>query len=395
VTQSVHILDACRTPIGKAGGVLAATRPDDLTAQVLTNLVSRNPWLDPATVDEVFWGAANQAGEDNRNVARMGSLLAGLPVEVPGVTVNRLCGSGMQAVISAMHAMRAGEADLCLAGGVESMTRAPFVLPRAESAYPRTAEIADTRLGWRLVNPAMDELYPTISLGETAEIVAERHGIDRTRQDQLALTSHLRAAEAQRRGAFDDQMIAVVAGDGVITVDEGVRPDATLDGLARLRPVFRADGTVTAGNSSQLSDGAAGLLLATDSAVPAETRPLGRVLAGATVGVHPHVMGLGPIPAVRRLLARTGLTVADVDLWEINEAFASQAAAVIDELGLQEDRVNVNGGAIALGHPLGCSGARLVGALVHELRHRGDRYGVASMCIGVGQGIAVLVETDA
>ncbi len=392
--SAVFAVDACRTPVGKVKGSLAGVRPDHLTADVIRALIARNSWLDPAQVDDVYWGAANQAGEDNRNVARMGVLLAGLPVQIPGATVNRLCGSGMEAIADAARAIAAGEADICLAGGTESMTRAPFVLPRAAEPFPRDAGVADTRLGWRLVSPLMQQLYPPVSLGETAENVAERYGVDRDRQDRFALRSHERAARAAAAGVLAEEIIPVTTPGGEVTADEGIRPDLTLDDLAARKPAFRAGGTVTGGNSSPLNDGAAGLLLMSErAAAAAGIQPLARYAGTAAAGVHPDFMGIGPVPATTRLLARAGWQADDLGLVEVNEAFAAQALAVIDELKLDPDLVNVNGGAIAIGHPLGCSGARITTTLLHELRRRGVSRAAATMCIGVGQGIATLWET--
>ena len=390
---AVFAVDACRTPIGKIKGALAGVRPDHLTAEVLQALLRRNDWLDPASVDDVYWGAANQAGEDNRNVARMGVLLAGLPVEVPGATVNRLCGSGMEAIASAARAIAAGELDICIAGGTESMTRAPFVLPRADSPFPREAGLADTRLGWRLVSPRMAELYPPVSLGETAENVADRYGVDRARQDEFALASHRKAAAAASAGRFGAEIVPVTTDDGEVTADEGIKPGLTLEELAAKRPAFRKNGTVTGGNSSPLNDGAAGLLLMSEQAAAAAgAQPLARYVGTAAAGVHPDYMGIGPVPAMTKVLARNGWAIDDLDLAEVNEAFAAQAVAVLDELKLDPARVNVNGGAIAIGHPLGCSGARITTTLLHERQRRGAARAAASMCIGVGQGIATLWE---
>ncbi|MHB1592731.1 MAG: thiolase family protein [Streptosporangiaceae bacterium] len=390
---AVYAVDACRTPIGKVKGVLAQVRPDHLTADVIEALLRRNPWLDPAAIDDVYWGAANQAGEDNRNVARMGVLLAGLPVEVPGATVNRLCGSGMEAISSAARAIAAGDADICLAGGAESMTRAPFVLPRAEQVFPRDAGLADTRLGWRLVSPRMAELYPPISLGETAENVADRYQVSRDRQDEFALRSHQLAAAARDAGRFDAEIIPVRTTAGTVSTDEGIKPGLTRADLSGLRPAFRPGGTVTGGNSSPLNDGAAGLLLMSERALAAAgVTPMARYVASSAAGVHPDFMGIGPVPAMTRVLGRSGWKLDEIDLLEVNEAFAAQALAVLDQLGCDPDLVNVNGGAIAIGHPLGCSGARITTTLLHELRRRGDRRGAATMCIGVGQGIASLWE---
>ena len=391
--SAVFAVDACRTPIGKIKGALAGVRPDHLTADVISALLARNSWLDPQSIDDVYWGAANQAGEDNRNVARMGVLLAGLPVEVPGATVNRLCGSGMEAICSAARAIAAGDADICIAGGTESMTRAPFVLPRPSEVFPRDAGLADTRLGWRLVSPKMAEMYPPITLGETAENVADKYGVDRARQDAFALRSHQQAAAAADAGRFGAEIVAVQTPAGPVTADEGIRADLTADELAAKRPAFRAGGSVTGGNSSPLNDGAAGLLLMSQRALAAVgAAPLARYAGAASAGVHPDYMGIGPVPAMTKALHRTGWQLGELSLVEVNEAFAAQAVAVIDQLKLDEDLVNVNGGAIAIGHPLGCSGARITTTLLHEMRRRGGGRGAATMCIGVGQGIASLWE---
>jgi 3-oxoadipyl-CoA thiolase len=393
------ILDALRTPIGRYGGVLASVRPDDLAAHVLRAAVERNE-LDPSSIDEVYMGCANQAGEDNRNVARMASLLAGLPVEVPGATVNRLCASGLDAVIQGSRQLKVGEADLVLAGGVESMTRAPLVMLKPERGYPRgNVELVDTTLGWRLVNPNMK--HSTESMGETGENVAERYGVSREDQDAFALESHKRALAAAESGRLDDEIVTVDVpqpkGDPVtVHADEGPRPDTTLERLAKLKPIFREGGTVTAGNSSSLNDGAACLVLASEERAKALGRePLARIVATGSAGVDPAYMGIGPVPATRKALERAGLTVDDLDLVELNEAFASQVLASMRELGLDHDKLNVNGGAIAIGHPLGCSGARLLGTLAHELRRRGGRFGLATLCIGVGQGLACVIENPA
>jgi 3-oxoadipyl-CoA thiolase len=396
--REAWIIDAVRTPIGRYGGALASVRPDDLAAIVIRAVVERTG-IDPAVVEDVILGCANQAGEDNRNVARMAALLAGLPVEVAGQTVNRLCGSGLQAVNTAAHAIGAGDGDAFIAGGVESMTRAPYVLLKPEAAYDRGARtMEDTTLGWRFVNPAMQVAYPPISLGETAECVADRWAVSRDRQDAFAADSQRRAGAAIEAGRFAGQLVAVsVPGrKGAVTVvdrDEHPRPESTPAALAALRPAFRSGGTVTAGNSSGINDGAAAVLLVeADRASALGLRPMARVLATAVAGVHPDVMGIGPVPAVRKALSRAGIEIADLDVVEINEAFASQSVACMDELGLDPARVNPNGGAIALGHPLGASGARLLTMLVHELARTGGRYGLATMCIGVGQGIATVVE---
>jgi acetyl-CoA acyltransferase len=381
VVNSVFVVDACRTPIGKIKGSLAEIRPDHLAADAITALIRRNPWLDVTAIEDVYWGAANQAGEDNRNVARMAVLLAGLPVEIPGATVNRLCGSGMEAVCDAARTIAAGEADVCLAGGSESMTRAPFVLGRSADPFPRTMDLADTRLGWRLVSPRMKEMYPPITLGETAENVAVKYGITRERQDEWALRSHQLAAAARDAGRFDAETVPVTTSRGEVSHDEGINARLTLADLAAKAPAFRKGGTVTGGNSSPLNDGAAALLLMSADAV-----------RQAAAGVHPDYMGIGPVPAMNRALGRAGWQLDELDLIEVNEAFAAQSVAVVDELKADPDRVNVNGGAIAIGHPLGCSGARIVTTLLHEMRRRGVARGAASMCIGVGQGIASLWE---
>jgi 3-oxoadipyl-CoA thiolase len=395
------IVDALRTPIGRYAGVLAQVRPDDLAARVIAAAVERNG-LDPATVDEVYMGCTNQAGEDNRNVARMASLLAGLPQEVPGVTVNRLCASGLEAVIQGARQIRLGEADMVLAGGVESMSRAPLVMLKPELGFPRgNAELVDTTIGWRFVNPSLAERYSTESMGETAENVAERHGVSRDDQDAFAVESHRRAIAAAEAGRFDDEIVTVDVpqpkGDSVtIHADEGPRPDTSLERLARLRPIFRDGGTVTAGNASQINDGAAAVVVASEERARELGRePLARIVSSASAGVDPAVMGMGPVPSTWKALERARLEPKDIDLVELNEAFASQVLASMRELGFDHECLNVNGGAIALGHPLGCSGARLIGTLAHELRRRGGRYGVATMCIGVGQGLAVVIENPA
>jgi acetyl-CoA acyltransferase len=389
----VFVVDACRTPIGKIKGALAEVRPDHLAADVIKALLGRNPGLDVAAIDDVYWGAANQAGEDNRNVARMAVLLAGLPVEIPGATVNRLCGSGMEAVGDAARAIAAGEADICLAGGSESMTRAPFVLARSADPFPRALDLADTRLGWRLVSPRMRELYPPITLGETAENVADKYGVTRERQDQWALRSHRLAADARDAGRFDAEIVPISAERAVVRHDEGINASLTAEELAAKKPAFRKGGTVTGGNSSPLNDGAAALLLMSEDAVRrAGVTPLARYVGSAAAGVHPDYMGIGPVPAMHKALARAGWRLDEVDLMEVNEAFAAQSVAVVDELKADPGLVNVNGGAIAIGHPLGCSGARIVTTLLHEMRRRGATRGAATMCIGVGQGIASLWE---
>lgn len=392
--RPVHFAAARRTPIGKLRGALSSVRPDDLAATVVRALVTGAPALDPARIDDVYWGAANQAGEDNRNVARMAALLAGLPDSVPGATVNRLCASGLEAVTTAARTIASGEADIVIAGGSESMSRAPFVLPRPDEALPHRMETADTRLGWRLVNPAMRELHGLLAMGETAEEVAARYGIPRERQDDFALRSHQRAALARRYGHFDDELLPVERPDGVIVdTDECVREDTSHEKLSRLKPVFRAGGTVTAGNASPMNDGAAGLLLVSEDALnDLGLESLGRYVAGASAGVHPDVMGIGPVPATRKVLTRAGWSIGDLEEAEFNEAFAAQALACVDQLGIDPDLVNPSGGAIALGHPLGCSGARILTTLLHRMRRTGAGRGLATMCVGVGQGSAVLVE---
>ena len=388
------IVATARTPMGRYGGQLKDVRPDDLAGLVIGQAVER-AGVRPDEVDDVVFGCANQAGEDNRNVARMGLLLAGLPVEVPGQTVNRLCGSGMQATITAAHEIQTGGAEVMVAGGVESMTRAPWVMGKPDGAFPRGPQTAyDTALGWRLVNPRMQELYGTLQMGETAERVAAKYEVDRQAQDEFALRSHQRAVAAQASGRFEAEIVPVTVpqrrGDPlVLTADEGPRPDSTLESLGKLRAAFQKDGTVTAGNASPLNDGAAALVLMTaEQASERGLRPLARFVAGAAAGVHPDYMGIGPVPATLKALERAGLQVADIGVAELNEAFAAQAVACVRLLGLGEEAVNVNGGAIALGHPLGCSGARLVGTLVHEMGRRQSEFGLATMCIGVGQGIA-------
>jgi 3-oxoadipyl-CoA thiolase len=383
------ILSAVRTPIGRYGGALAGVRPDDLAAVAVSAAVER-AGVDPGDVDDVYLGCANQAGEDNRDVARMAVLLAGFPQSVPGVTLNRLCASGLSAVVSACHAVVAGDADLAVAGGVESMTRAPLSMPKPARAFERGHRtVYDTTLGWRYPNPRLEAMFPLESMGETGENVAAGWSISRADQDAFALRSQERWAAAQAAGRFADELVPV----GDLDRDEHPRPDTTPEGLAALKPAFRTGGSVTAGNSSGMNDGAAAVVIASEERAAAlGAAPLATFAGSASVGVDPRVMGIGPIPAVRKLLDRTGVAVADIDLVELNEAFASQSVAVIRELGLDPDRVNVNGGAIALGHPLGMSGARLVVSLVHELRRRGGRYGLATLCVGVGQGQAALFE---
>lgn len=395
--RDAYIVDAVRTPMGRFGGVLASVRPDDMAAHVIASIVSRNA-VTGADIEDVVWGAANQAGEDNRNVARMALLLAGLPVSVPGATVNRLCGSGLEAVNSGSRQIIAGEGDVVIAGGSESMTRAPFVMPKAERAFDRNTEVYDTTIGWRFPNPALHALHGTDSMGNTAENVAEEWGVTRREQDEFALRSHQRAVEARDAGRFKEEIVPVEipqwGGDPVvIDQDEPPRPDTSLERLGSLKPAFRQGGVVTAGNSSGINDGAASVLLASKEGLErGGWTPMARVVATAVAGVEPRVMGIGPVFATRKVLERAGLSVSDIDLVELNEAFAAQSIACVRELGLDMERVNVNGGAIALGHPLGCSGARILTTLLYEMKRREVRYGLATMCIGVGQGIATIVE---
>ena len=395
--EDAVILSAVRTPIGRYGGSLKDIRPDDLAALVITEAVRRAD-IDSGAVEDVILGCANQAGEDNRNVARMALLLAGLPVHVAGQTVNRLCGSGLQAINSAAQTIQTGMGDIVVAGGVESMTRSPFVLSKADSAFSRNMNLYDTTLGWRFVNPRLSAIHHPYSMGETAENVATRYEISRTNQDAFALRSHQRAVAAQQSGRFAPEIIPVTIpqkrGEAVVVaIDEHPRADTTLEKLAALKPQFRKDGSVTAGNSSGINDGAAALVLASLSLTQKlSLRPRARIVASAVAGVDPAYMGLGPIPAARKVLQRTGLTMRDMDLVELNEAFAVQALQCTRELEIDEEKLNVNGGAIALGHPLGCSGARIVVTLLHELERREGRYGLATMCIGVGQGIATIIE---
>lgn len=395
------ICDAVRTPIGRYGGILAKVRADDLGSLPMKALLARNPGLDPAAIDEVFYGCANQSGEDNRNVARMSLLLAGLPHTVPGVTLNRLCASGLEAVGAAARAIRTDEMAMALAGGVESMTRAPFVMGKAETAFGRTQTLEDTTMGWRFVNPALDALYGTETMPRTGENVAEDYGISRADQDAFALRSQQRAAAAQESGFFADEIVPVTVpgrkrGETVeVAVDEHPRADTTLEALARLKPLFGPDGTVTAGNASGINDGAAAMIVASEDAARAHgLTPRARILGMASAAVEPRVMGVGPLPATQKLLARLGLAIGDFDAIELNEAFASQSLAVLRGLGLPDDapHVNAHGGAIALGHPLGMSGARIALTLVHQLEKSGGKRGLATLCIGVGMGLALAVE---
>ena len=382
--------------MGRYAGALAPVRPDDLGAHAIRELVARTG-VDPELIEDVFWGAANQAGEDCRNVGRMATLLAGLPTTVPGTTLNRLCGSGLQAINGAFHAIAADVIDVAIAGGAESMTRAPFVILKAEKAYDRAPEIHDTTLGNRMTNPRLAAMYPPMSLGETAENVAEQFGVSREAQDRFAYESQMKCQAAVAAGRFADELVPITVESGKkryeVSADEPPRPDTTLEGLAKLKPAFRTNGTVTAGNSSPLNDGAAALLVC--SVAAAERfgwTPLARIITSATFGVDPSIMGIGPIGATRKALAKANISVGDLDLVELNEAFAAQSIACVNALGIDPAIVNVNGGAIALGHPLGCSGARITTTLLHELRRRGGRYGLATMCIGMGQGIATLFE---
>jgi acetyl-CoA C-acetyltransferase/3-oxo-5,6-didehydrosuberyl-CoA/3-oxoadipyl-CoA thiolase len=391
------IVDAVRTPIGKYMGSLAQVRPDDLAAHVIKEIVKRNN-LDPSLPEDVYFGCANQAGEDNRNVARMGALLAGLPVEVPGATVNRLCGSGLEAINQSFAAIKTGIGEVFISGGTESMTRAPYVMMKPQLSGPRgDMTMHDTTIGWRLVNQTMDEMYPTISLGETAENVAEKYNISREEQDEFAVNSQRKTAEAIDSNRFQEEIVPITVKqkreEVLFEQDEHPRPGTSIEKLAKLKPAFKKNGTVTAGNSSGINDGASALLVMSDSkAEELGLKPKVRIVSAAVAGVDPAYMGLGPIYAVRKALKQAKLTAEDIDLVELNEAFASQSIACINELGLDRSKVNVNGGAIALGHPLGCSGARIMTTLVHEMEKRDVRYGLATMCIGVGQGIATIVE---
>jgi len=391
------IIDAVRTPVGKLRGVLSAARPDDLGAYVIEQLLKRNPDVSPGALDEVFFGCANQAGEDNRNVARMALLLAGLPEHVPGVTVNRLCASGLEAAVQAARAIRLGDMELCIAGGVESMTRAPWALMKPGEGFSSgSLQSYDTALGWRFPNPRMQQRFPLESMGETAENVAAKYRIAREKQDEFALRSHQRALAAREAGRYRAELLPVIVpGKQPMTVDrdEGPRADTSLEKLAKLKPAFREGGTVTAGNSSGLNDGAAAILLASARKATELLEPLGRIVAAASAGVDPREMGMGPVPATHKALKNAGLSVKQLDLVELNEAFAAQSLAVIQELGLDPEKVNVDGGAIALGHPLGMSGARILGHLAHALKARGGKYGLATLCVGVGQGVSVIVES--
>lgn len=396
--NSIYIYDACRTPIGTYGGGLSTVRPDDLLAIVLKALIERNPGLAPDAIEEVIAGAANQSGEDNRDVARMSLLLAGYPVQIGGVTVNRLCASGMEAVVQSYRGICAGEGDLYVAGGVESMSRAPFVMAKSYQAFSRAPEVYDTTLGWRFINPKLSAIHHPFSMGETAENVAERYQVSREDQDQFALNSQLKYKAAFESGKFQEEIIPVVIPQKkrepiTIEADEHPRPDTTIEKLAKLSPVFRSGGTVTAGNSSGINDGAAALLIGNEAVGKQYNLiPLARIVGAASAGVDPAYMGIGPIPATQKLLQRIGLKISDLGLVELNEAFAAQSLVCVRELGLNPDIVNVNGGAIAIGHPLGCSGARLITTLAYEMRRNNIRYGLASLCVGVGQGLSIILE---
>jgi 3-oxoadipyl-CoA thiolase len=395
--NQVYVIDAVRTPIGKFGGSLSAVRPDDLLAHVIKALIARNPQIDVNAIEDVIAGAANQAGEDNRNVARMAALLAGLPVTVAGNTVNRLCASGLQAIMDASRAIMCGDGDIYIAGGSESMTRAPFVIPKSDSAFSRQSAIYDTSLGWRFINKALSDMYYPYSMGETAENVAEKWKVSREEQDIFALNSQEKYAAAHAAGKFADEIIPVTvpAGKGKTAVfDKDEHPRlSTLEQLAALKPAFKKDGTVTAGNSSGINDGAAALLLASEAAVKKYgLTPMARVVSMGVAGVDPAIMGIGPVPASQKALQRAGIQANELDVIELNEAFAAQSIACVRDLNLNPERINVNGGAIAIGHPLGCSGARISATLLHELKRREGKYGLATMCIGVGQGAAVVFE---
>lgn len=397
--KEVYIVDACRTPIGRYGGALSAVRPDDMLADVIKALLARNPNVDLSAIEEVISGAANQAGEDNRNVARMAALMAGLPESVAGVTINRLCASGLQAVVDGFRAIRSGDGSMYISGGVESMTRSPFVMAKSEAAYGRLPDFHDTTFGWRFVNPRLSALYPPLAMGETAENLADLYKISREEQDQFAYDTQMKYKAAQEAGKFADELVPVVIPQRkkdpiVVNVDEHPRPESTLEGLAKLRPVFREGGTVTAGNASGINDGAAALLLCDEETLKAmNLTPMARIVATGVAGVNPTIMGIGPVPATQKALQRAGLSIQDIGLVELNEAFAAQSIPCIRDLNLDPGIVNVNGGAIALGHPLGCSGARILTTLVHEMKRRdGVRYGLASLCVGVGQGVSLIVE---
>lgn len=394
--ETVYVIDAIRTPIGKYGGALSGIRPDDLLALVIRSLVHRNNNIDVTAIEDVIAGAANQSGEDNRNVARMAALLAGLPATVPGITVNRLCASGLQAIMDAARTIACGDAQLMIACGVESMSRAPFVMPKASAAFDRNAQIFDTTMGWRFINKKLAERYYPYAMGETAENVAKQWNISRHAQDEFALESQQKYAEALRNGKFREEIIPVQVqlGKDTFDLENDEHPRLTsLDKLTQLKPAFMKEGTVTAGNSSGINDGAAAILLAGEAAVKQYAlKPIAKIRSMAVAGVEPAVMGIGPVPATNKALKRAGITVADLDLIELNEAFASQSIACIHDLGLDLEKVNVNGGAIAMGHPLGCSGVRISTTLLHEMKKRNSKYGLATMCVGVGQGAAIIYE---
>lgn len=395
--KEVFVIDAVRTPVGKYGGSLSSVRPDDLLAHVIKALITRNPSIDVNDIEDVIAGAANQAGEDNRDVARMAVLLAGLPVTVGGNTVNRLCASGLQAIMDASRAIMCGDGDIYIAGGVESMTRAPFVMGKSDKAFGRAPEMFDTTLGWRFVNKALSAMHHPYSMGETAENVAEKYNVTRQAQDEFALRSQQRYAAAKAAGKFNDEIAPVTIDMGkgktmVFDHDEHAR-ETTLEALAGLKPAFKKDGTVTAGNAAGINDGAAAMILASADAVKKyNLKPIAKIVSMAVAGVDPAIMGIGPIPATQKALKRAGIQASDLDLIELNEAFAAQGIPCMQELGLPEDKVNVNGGSIAIGHPLGCSGVRISATLLHELKRRGGKYGLATMCIGVGQGAAIIYE---
>jgi len=398
--KEVVIIDAIRTPIGKYGGALSSIRPDDMVALLLRKIIERNN-LDPNLIDDVYIGCSNQAGEDNRNIARMAIILAGFPVSVPGATINRLCGSGLEAISIAASMIKSGIGDIYIAGGVESMSRAPFVIPKSTQPFQRELQIYDTTIGWRFVNPKWPKEYPPISMGETAENLAELYKISREEQDLFAYNSHMKAVKAQKEGKFKDEIIPVEVFDEktkntyIVDKDENPRPDTSLEKLAKLKPVFRPNGTVTAGNSSGINDGASVvLLMSREKAEELGYKPVLKIISWATAGVNPNIMGIGPVPATRKLLKKVGLELKDIDLIEINEAFAAQVLACLKEFEIDpmDPRLNPNGGAIALGHPLGCSGARITTTLFHEAKRRNVKYCLATMCIGVGQGISMLFE---
>jgi acetyl-CoA C-acetyltransferase len=395
--KTVYIIDAARTAIGKYAGSLSTIRPDDLAASIIRSLMARNSQIDPAAIEDIVFGAANQAGEDNRNVARMAGLLSGLPISVPGITVNRLCASGLQSIVDASRAILAGDGDLYIAGGVESMTRAPFVMLKSESAYGRVPEIADTTIGWRFTNKKLAEMYHPYSMGETAENIADRWKISREEQDAFAANSQQKYADAHASGRFADEIMPVhipqKKGESVVFIKDEHPRLSSVEELSKLKPAFKKDGTVTAGNSSGVNDGAAALILASEEAVKQyNLTPMARIVARGVAGVDPAIMGIGPVPATQKAVARAGLKMSDIGLFELNEAFASQSIACMRDLEINPEIVNVNGGAIALGHPLGCSGSRISTSLLHEMKKRNIRYGVATMCIGVGQGVAVVYE---